>query len=821
MERQIAEIQHLATKYSKAELGRMVQMGLIDPQRAMMAGMMIDRIQKQNAQPPQTTVAQDVLGLPAVAPQAMQQPQMQQPQSQMQQPQAPLQGTGVEQLPAGEVGNYAGGGIVAFDDGGEVEGYAKGDLVPSGLFEALVQAESRGKHSAVSSKGARGAAQLMPGTMRDPGYGIEPVRNESLEENLRVGREYLGAMMKKYRGNVDHALAAYNWGPGNVDKWLRRGGDPSELPRETKTYIPRVKNFMAQQRQEPAPVRVAERRQMDEESLAGVPAGRFMPVESRVGMPSLLRRPLERITNLLPSAGAGGIEDLPAGMQPRAEYASGGITAFQRGGLNMPSDLQTPFDTSGGSNTVYGMNTTDVFRPRAPEEETSSMFGRGVRAMGSTIADVFSGPPGALERYGAQQDVLARQRALRARLQQLEGYGFGQQTKAQQAEAEQIRKELSALEGQLRSAARTQSAPPSGPSGIVPYKTKTVDGVKEDQFPLETYQERLARRQTGVGYTDPKTGQIVKEGEAPEAAPSTEPALPPIARPKLRGGTFEDYLAKATPKVSGLDIPQDKSITDIGKERRAAYAAEGYDPEVFTKMIAGIEKKKGEAATEKDSALGHAVMMAGFKLMGARKGQEFQTFSEGAQEGLKNYQGAMKDLRARQERYDERIEALRAADMQARRTGAESDITRRDNLAAQTQAAKLAVFQAKNNAAAAGVQAAASMTTADQNNAVQIYAAELQARTAREYTAALKAQQIEATKAKILVDAAGDYISKNAANPKYLQDPGQLQADAIAYANSIGAQFGVIPKGANMAPPAKPNAAAYEKQYSLQPINPR
>jgi hypothetical protein len=69
MERQIQEIQHLATKYSKADLGRMVQMGLIDPQRAMMAGMMIDRIQKQNTQAPQSTVAQDVLGLGSVAPQ--------------------------------------------------------------------------------------------------------------------------------------------------------------------------------------------------------------------------------------------------------------------------------------------------------------------------------------------------------------------------------------------------------------------------------------------------------------------------------------------------------------------------------------------------------------------------------------------------------------------------------------------------------------------------------------------------------------------------------------------------------------------------------
>ena len=116
MDRQIAEVRSLATKYSKAELGRMVNMGLLDPQKAMMAGMMIDRIQKQNAQQPQSTVAEDVLGLPGMA---QNQQQMQQPQ-QMPQPQP----AGVEALPAENIGEYAGGGIVALADGGDVPGYA-------------------------------------------------------------------------------------------------------------------------------------------------------------------------------------------------------------------------------------------------------------------------------------------------------------------------------------------------------------------------------------------------------------------------------------------------------------------------------------------------------------------------------------------------------------------------------------------------------------------------------------------------------------------------------------------------------------------------
>jgi len=119
MDREIAEIQRLATKYSKNDLGRMVQMGLVDPQKAMMAGMMIDRIQKQNMQAPQSTVAQDVLGLPGMKERAQEAPQ------------AAPRAAGLEALPAENIGEYAGGGIVAFADGGDTPGYADGDLVSS------------------------------------------------------------------------------------------------------------------------------------------------------------------------------------------------------------------------------------------------------------------------------------------------------------------------------------------------------------------------------------------------------------------------------------------------------------------------------------------------------------------------------------------------------------------------------------------------------------------------------------------------------------------------------------------------------------------
>jgi hypothetical protein len=150
----------------------------------------------------------------------------------------------------------ASGGIVAFKRGGNEELEAneteKRKRLIDRLFPAVIQAESRGKrfdkqgNVLTSSKGAEGAAQVMPRTSRDPGFGVRPARDNSHEENIRVGKEYLDAMLRKYK-DVDVALAAYNWGPGNVNKWLAAGADPSKLPKETRNYIPKVKTYMAKQ----------------------------------------------------------------------------------------------------------------------------------------------------------------------------------------------------------------------------------------------------------------------------------------------------------------------------------------------------------------------------------------------------------------------------------------------------------------------------------------------------------------------------------------------------------------------------------------------
>jgi hypothetical protein len=118
------------------------------------------------------------------------------------------------------------------------------------LLEAVKQQESGGRRYKADGKTllegpqtkygtAKGEMQVLDMTNKDPGYGVKPARDDSPDERARVGRDYLNAMVNKY-GNRETALVAYNWGPGNTDKWLDKGGDFSKLPKETQNYVTKI-----------------------------------------------------------------------------------------------------------------------------------------------------------------------------------------------------------------------------------------------------------------------------------------------------------------------------------------------------------------------------------------------------------------------------------------------------------------------------------------------------------------------------------------------------------------------------------------------------
>lgn len=105
------------------------------------------------------------------------------------------------------------------------------------LVKAIIRAESNGNRYAVSRKGAKGMMQLMPFTSKrmkvnDP---FDPV------ENIEGGVKYIKELLGTFRGNVVHAVAAYNAGPAAVQKY---GGIPP-YP-ETRIYVKRVLNFYEQ-----------------------------------------------------------------------------------------------------------------------------------------------------------------------------------------------------------------------------------------------------------------------------------------------------------------------------------------------------------------------------------------------------------------------------------------------------------------------------------------------------------------------------------------------------------------------------------------------
>ncbi len=108
------------------------------------------------------------------------------------------------------------------------------DLSPS-LLEALVWQESRWRENAVSHAGARGLAQLMPGTARY--LGVDP---DDPMQNLEGGARYLREQLDRFDGDIEKALAAYNAGPGRV---IAAGGIPNI--RETRLYVAAIMGRLA------------------------------------------------------------------------------------------------------------------------------------------------------------------------------------------------------------------------------------------------------------------------------------------------------------------------------------------------------------------------------------------------------------------------------------------------------------------------------------------------------------------------------------------------------------------------------------------------
>ncbi|HOK00919.1 MAG TPA: lytic transglycosylase domain-containing protein [Spirochaetota bacterium] len=115
-----------------------------------------------------------------------------------------------------------------------VEYYASRNNVPASLVKSIIKAESDYNPEAISPKGAMGLMQLMPETVMS--LGIENPFDP--EQNIKGGIIFFKDLLNSYKGDYKLALAAYNSGKGNVDKY---GGVPDF--KETKDYVRKVIDY--------------------------------------------------------------------------------------------------------------------------------------------------------------------------------------------------------------------------------------------------------------------------------------------------------------------------------------------------------------------------------------------------------------------------------------------------------------------------------------------------------------------------------------------------------------------------------------------------
>lgn len=380
-------------------------------------------------------------------------------------------------------------------------------------------------------------------------------------------------------------------------------------------------------------------------------------------------------------AASGGVTSLPVDI---ADYAGGGIVAFGDGG-----DTSSPLGRA--MSGFFGGKTYD---PNTTQE---------------------------LQNLDQQFKVLS------ARDRELSGmFGLQQQTLQQQAEAAEVKRQMNEIwqrSQALKSGtplataapAPAEAAPPAPVPSQVPTAPKDTRGTTG-----------------GRGSAPPPPGiSLNTKGSAILAQPDLPTDKPFISRPTLPDAPTLAAFDPNKVKIPGEDLPTytARGRKDIGAARRAAEVEEGIDPDMYGKMIKGVEEKKGKLEKRRGEAGGEALMQFGLGLIGARKGEEFQVASKSGREALGAYKQDVKDLRAAEEKYDERIEALRMSDQQAKLTGVRSDIAQAEQDRQLAFNADVERKRAKNDLAKSSVLAGVQLHGTEAQHKLGVYQAGTRAAT--------------------------------------------------------------------------------------------
>jgi hypothetical protein len=310
------------------------------------------------------------------------------------------------------------------------------------------------------------------------------------------------------------------------------------------------------------------------------------------------------------------------------------------------------------------------------------------------------------------------------------------------------------------------------------------------------------------------------------AMPSAPIGSKPLEPPKLG-----DFNPNAIPLTGATRPPTSKvdTLEAIKKQRETAEEAEGFNKNLTKEQLNRLEEKQKKLDDFESRAGGEALFNFGLGLLGAKRGQEFETAGKSGQAALSAYKSDVKDLRSAKDKLDERAEALRLAENQARKTNSAADIARRDTQEAKFDAQQMEFYKAENKLKETQAQVGATVYSAQEHAKATNYHTQQAALTAQDqlrmeryktdvhanvtnaYTNAVNQGRLDERKARTLIEAADSYIKNNASNPTYMQNPMLLQQDAMEHARRIANEF--MPN----APGARPTTAA--PAGNLPPLN--
>jgi hypothetical protein len=238
-----------------------------------------------------------------------------------------------------------------------------------------------------SNKGATGSMQVMPATAGNPGMGVKP-SNGTPEDTARVGRDYYLALQDKYKDPTTAAIA-YNWGPGNTDKWIASGGDLSKVPDETLKYAYNFNKQAPAKANVDSPTAGPDLSKMSDDDLKKLYATQQQPKQPTQSAAQ------QRANSFLSQTGQG-VQNSVNQVQGAGEALANMGTGFVgqvAGGLHSLYDLATGKSDQATADISRDENAL-TYQPRTPEGKSITQ----------KAGQIFGGIQGAMEQ-GAQ-DVM-------------------------------------------------------------------------------------------------------------------------------------------------------------------------------------------------------------------------------------------------------------------------------------------------------------------------------------------------------------------------------------------------------------------------------